>query len=125
MTDKRQTGNTGEDLVVRFLKKQGCRILARNIRLSHNELDIVACDKHYLRFIEVKTRSMSPNDATFDRRPAASITKEKQRRIITAARAYLSEYTHPSLPIRFDVAEVYLPSDGEPVIQYMEGAFTA
>jgi putative endonuclease len=51
----RQIGNLGEDLAVKFLIKKGYKIVARNIQVGQNELDIVASFKDLLVFVEVKT----------------------------------------------------------------------
>ncbi len=50
-------GNFGEDLAVNFLKKQGYKILERNLKLSYKELDIIAKIKKKIIFVEVKTRT--------------------------------------------------------------------
>ena len=49
-------GDRGEALAARELKKHGYRILAKNFRSAHGEIDIIAEDRDVLVFVEVKTR---------------------------------------------------------------------
>jgi putative endonuclease len=57
MTDKRKhLGQWGEDEAAKYLGKLGYKIIARNVRLSHKELDIIAWKNKITVFVEVKTR---------------------------------------------------------------------
>src|SRR5687768_14344819 len=49
-------GRKGENHAASFLKSKGYRILARNLSTPLGEIDIVARDKEFLVFVEVKTR---------------------------------------------------------------------
>ena len=107
MTTK-EIGDIGEKAAAKFLKKQGFKIKERNIHLSHNEIDIIAEDKDFVIFAEVKTRCVTNiNDIDSIYSPASAVTKEKQKRLITAARAFLSTYKKERQP-RFDVIEIFL-----------------
>ena len=53
-----EIGRLGEKLAARYLRKNGYRILETNKHQSHNELDIIAANKEWILFIEVKTRSV-------------------------------------------------------------------
>ncbi|MBQ8357158.1 MAG: YraN family protein [Clostridia bacterium] len=99
-------GDIGERAAARYLRRNGYRILARNCHLGKNELDIVARDKHYIAFVEVKTLAFD-DPASADRRPSLAVDMGKRRRTAEAARAYLR--IHPTkLCPRLDVIEVYL-----------------
>ena len=101
-------GRIGEKAAVRFLKKNHYKILEKNIHISHNEIDIIAQNKDYVVFVEVKARSVTDiNDTDIIQSPAGAVTKEKQKRLITAARAFLSTYKKDRQP-RFDVIEIFL-----------------
>ncbi|MBQ8717398.1 MAG: YraN family protein [Clostridia bacterium] len=103
---KKDIGNMGERAAVRYLRKNGCRILARNHYCGKNELDIVARDGAYIAFVEVKTLTFESPEAA-DRRPCVAVDMAKRHRTAKAARTYLRE--HPSkLCPRLDVVEVYL-----------------
>ena len=102
------------------------RIIERNNRQSHNEIDIIAIDKKYIIFVEVKTRTVD-NDLYSDYgTPADAVTYAKQKRLITAAKAYLSNNKkyYKKQP-RMDVVEVYLSDKtGKPLkINHFEDAF--
>lgn len=97
-----EIGRFGEDAAAKHLRKNGYRILERNFRASHNEIDIIAENKDTLVFVEVKTRHGSDFAS-----PIEAVTPAKQKRTIAAARAYLYK-NGCSKQIRFDVIEVYL-----------------
>lgn len=105
-------GAFGEDAAVKFLKKNGYKILERNIHLSHNELDIVASDERFIVFVEVKCRSYdSPNSQNYGR-PSSAVTQDKQKRTVAAARAYLRAHTDIKKQPRIDVIEVFITKSG-------------
>ncbi len=57
MATKREIGIAGEDEAAKALKKKGYRIVEKNYRSRFGEIDIVAEEKGYLVFIEVKRRN--------------------------------------------------------------------
>jgi len=112
-----ETGRIGEKAAANFLRKNKYKILSKNIHISHNEIDIIAEDKKYVVFVEVKTRSIESqaNDIGIIV-PSQAVTREKQRRTVTAARSFLSSYKKSRQP-RFDVIEVYLNKETGKVIK--------
>ena len=92
-----ELGKEGEDEAIRYLKKQGYRILHRNWRSGKKDLDIIAEFQEELIIIEVKTR----RDIRFGQ-PEESINERKIRRIIASADAYIRKYCI-DLPVRFDI----------------------
>jgi putative endonuclease len=128
-TPRRRRGDLGERAALRYLRRRGIRILAKNYTAFSHEIDIVAEEREHLLFIEVKTRRLRPEDATVLTKPAAAVDKEKQRHIISAAKCWLA--THEiRKKCRFDIIEVYLdPSLSEKdrvlEIRHIPGAFTA
>ena len=109
--DKASVGKYGEQIAVRFLKKQGYKVLERNLHVSHQEIDIVAMNREYIVFAEVKTRTIHPDKADVYSTPGAAVTYQKQNYLISAARKYLSNNRYELQP-RMDVIEVYLaPED--------------
>ncbi len=91
----------GEEAAVQHLAASGSRIVARNYRTRHGEIDIIAEDADGLAFIEVKCR-------TSDRfgRPSQAVTKAKMRKIADVAASYLHENGPYPGNWRYDVVEV-------------------
>ncbi len=121
-------GRLGEDATSRYLKKQGFKILERNIHVSRNEIDLVAIHKkqRLIAFVEVKARSVDKDMYSPFGTPASAVNKEKQRRTIDAARGYLRENPRfYEFQVRFDVAEIYLDKEDLSLmkINYIENAF--
>ena len=120
-------GKLGEDAAAKFLSKNGYKILERNIHISHNEIDIIAKNKSFLVFAEVKTRTVGEDLYSEYGTPAAAVTKQKQMRIITAARSYLYIKKISDIQPRFDVVEVYVDKASGKIlkINHFEDAFWA
>ena len=106
-THRQRIGRIGEDAVAERYDEMGFTVVARNLHLSHNEIDLILQSETHLVFVEVKTRHTDPNTPSRFGRPAAAINKEKRARMRKAAEDYLRE--HPThLQPRIDVAEVYM-----------------
>jgi putative endonuclease len=97
MTTKHiEIGKMGEDLAVRFLMKQGYKILERNYWKKWGELDIVAQKLRKIHFIEVKSVSWGRKELIVSRethkiRPEEHVTREKILRLNRAMQSYLLE----------------------------------
>ena len=103
-----------------FLKKKGYKILHQNFYAKYGEIDLVAEDKEYLVFVEVKLRKSDSFANAFE-----YVDARKQERIRTTASVYLSEVSTTLQP-RFDVIEIYAPqgtATAEPEIYHLEDAF--
>ena len=97
---RKKTGRSGEDAAVQYLKQQGYTILERNYRLRIGEVDIIARDKEYLVFLEVKTRRSKQFGSPFE-----AVDIRKQRQIVKVAAAYVQG---KEIPVRFDAVAVHL-----------------
>lgn len=100
MSESKNLGNKGEDLAVEYLKKEGYRIIHRNWQWGRNEIDIIAENKDYIVFTEVKTRTEDFMDD-----PLNSVTRAKQRSIMFAAEGYL-KISGTEKECRFDIITV-------------------
>lgn len=125
---KKEIGELGESAAAKFLKKNKYRIIGRNLRFAHNELDIVAIDKkqHVISFVEVKTRTVDNDLYSKFGTPASAVDRKKQIRTIKAARDYLSKKTKcKNFQPRFDIIEVYLHKEDFKIlkINFIENAF--
>ena len=113
MNQKQLLGRLGEDEITRRYAEMGFSVVARNLRVSRNEIDLILQSDTHLVFVEVKTRHVIPGVPSRYGRPANAVNKAKRTRMVEAAQAYLRE--HPTaLRPRIDVAEVYVVrrSDG-------------
>lgn len=112
-------GEKGEEYTVKFLKKKKYKILERNYRKRYGEIDIIAENKNYIVFVEVKTRHTDSMTSAAD-----AVNRQKQIRIIKTASLYLAENETEKF-CRFDVCEVYINSDNLKLvdINYIEAAF--
>ena len=81
-------GKTGEDIAVRYLKKNKFLIYKKNVRLGHDEIDIIAFDtqEKVLVFVEVKTRKKSQNNYS----PLMNLTHAKKKKMIRAKNKWIS-----------------------------------
>ena len=126
MLSKSEVGKLGEDIACNFLKKEGYKILERNKHESHKEIDIIASNKEYIVFVEVKTRSVEDDLFNPYGTPASAVTYSKQEKLIFAARSYLRSNSTEKQP-RMDVIEVYLKKGTKTVlkINHFENAYHA
>lgn len=107
-------GAAGESKAVKYLKKQGFKILKRNYKTPFGEADVVARDGETVVFIEIKTRT---NDRFST--PAEAVNFAKQQRYLNIAR-YFESCENEEFFVRFDVVEIL---DGK--INYIKDAFRA
>jgi putative endonuclease len=114
----RQSGATAEASALRHLQSAGLRLLQSNYRTpgrGGGEIDLVMRDPAgTLVFVEVRQRSRATHGGA-----AASVGAVKRRRIVLAARHYLSRLPSPPA-CRFDVVAI----DGE-AVDWIRGAFDA
>jgi putative endonuclease len=116
ITEKRKTGNLGEDIACRFLMKQGFNVIERNYLKKCGEIDIVAKNKNRLHFIEVKSVSCetvssvsgeTSKDGEF--RPEDNVHPWKLQRLAKTVQIYLTEKDVPhETNWQFDVITVYI-----------------
>ena len=118
MQDKRQKfGKESESVAVRYLKKNGYKVLEQNYRNKIGEIDIIAKDKKTLVFVEVKaTRTDSFGS------PKWAVTPKKQRKISMVALYYLKDTKQNKVKARFDVVAISSSQDN-PRIELIKNAF--
>lgn len=105
----RALGRAGEESAALYLTREGYTIVARNVHLSHNEIDIIARDDTHILFVEVKTRSARPGISAPFGRPAAAVDERKRAFLLAAAKEYLALHReeYGALTPNIDVIEVY------------------
>lgn len=111
-------GRLGEDLAHRFLRAQGCTVVARNYRTlsGRGEIDLVVWDGARLAFVEVKTRATDEFGP-----PEGAVDAEKRERLQIAARDYARRAEIAWRVSRFDIVSIVL--DHPPRIEWLRDAF--
>lgn len=90
-------GHWAESVAAMLLRLKGYRILARRLRLSAGEIDIVAKRGRTIAFVEVKARPDHTAAIT-------AVTPRQQRRLLKAALQYAArDPRHNDADFRFDV----------------------
>lgn len=98
-SNTRNTGTSYERKAAEYLEQQGLVILKHNYRCRQGEIDLIARDKEYLVFVEVKYRSQNRAGYSLD-----AVNPAKQKTISKVARYFLTaEYHCTEIPCRFDV----------------------
>ncbi len=115
MFSKREIGAEGEDRAVRALKKRGYRIVETNYRTRTGEIDIIAEEKDYLVFVEVKRRNSTSHGDSLE-----AVDKRKKDHMIRTAMHYLKAHKCSSRRVRFDVVGI----DGD-TLKIVQHAFIA
>ncbi|MCX6256100.1 MAG: YraN family protein [Bacteroidia bacterium] len=116
MAESHNLGQKGEDLAADHLKKAGFKIVSRNWKWGKHEIDIIAENKDFIIFVEVKTRTED-----YQMHPVTAVTKEKQKSIIWAANGYLQKF-NVDKEGRFDIITIIKTADSYQ-IYHIEGAF--
>lgn len=113
-------GAWGEAIAADYLRKKRYEIVAVGYHSRFGEIDIIAKNRYFLVFVEVKLRKNSKFAAGRE-----YVNWQKQDRIRVTASVYLSRYP-TNLQPRFDVIEIYAPDGTEtrdPEINHLEDAF--
>ncbi len=114
----RERGLEGEDLACAYLEAKDWIVLDRNYFFQKAEVDIVATDRNYIIFIEVKMRS-----GTYFGYPEEHVTPAKEKNIKKAAEAWIYERKMETAVVRFDVISIVQKGNEAPEITHFEDAF--
>ena len=96
-------GILGEQEAANILKKKGYRVIEKNWRMGHLEVDLIAENKKEIIFVEVKART-----TTFgNKMPEEYVDTLKRKRIIAAANAYI-KYKQIDKSPRFDIIGIII-----------------
>ena len=111
-------GQKAEAMAVRYLKRRGYKILARNHRTRSGEIDIIAREGETLVFVEVKARASDRYGSA-----KAAVTPHKQRQVSKVALGYLQMTDQSHVKARFDVVAVTRREGGGHDIDLIRNAF--
>lgn len=112
-------GARGEKVAADFLKTKGFKIIERNFRCKHGEIDLIATKDEYLVFVEVKSRQASKQQVS----PLISVTKAKQEKLKLLGSYFLQVKKIASRQPRFDVVGITFQPDYQFVLEHIENAF--
>ena len=113
----KDVGQEGEDIAFSYICQQGYRVVDRNYRCPHGEIDLVAKDDETFVFIEVKSRQ-----STLFGQPEEAVDFRKRKKLSTVALWYLAEKKINNYHARFDVVSILL-SKQPPEIKLFRDAF--
>lgn len=117
--ERKAIGLLGEELALAHLVRHGLRLVARNYRCKLGEIDLVMMDGATLVLVEVRYRASNDYGGA-----AASITWEKQRKLVKAAEHLLMKRSDlRRYPARFDVIAI-TPDGTDTRIEWIKSAFT-
>jgi putative endonuclease len=113
-----EIGALGEQLAVDHLTSLGLRVLARNWRCRHGELDVIAADDEArtVVFVEVKTRTSDQFGGV-----AQAVTPLKVRRLRRLAGLWLAAQDGSWAAVRIDVIGVRIGRTRTPEIIHVRG----
>jgi putative endonuclease len=111
-------GRKGEELAADHLLEKGFEILVRNYRQKIGEIDIIARDREWLVFVEVKTRK-----STSFGQPFEAVTKKKQLQVCRVALDYMSRNKLLDQQARFDVISILINNNGKADVEHLDNCF--
>lgn len=114
---KKNIGNLGEELAVKYLIENGYKIIERNYRVGRmGEVDILASDKDYLVAVEVKTRSSEDLGSPF-----SAINYKKTKTLHNLAKVLLLRFQQFK-NFRFDAIGIILKNKEVEKIELIKNA---
>ena len=99
--NNRAVGTAYEQIAGRFLEKKGFQILEYNYRCRAGEIDLIARDREYLVFCEVKYRRTKSAGSALE-----AVDTKKQKRLYRCAQQYVAAHKIPDAAARFDVVAI-------------------
>ncbi len=109
-------GAWGEWVALRYVRRAGWDVLARNWKGGRGELDLVAYDGPFLAVVEIKTRripSMLP--------PEDQVTRAKERKLDDLVMDFVLRYELTAYPVRIDVITVETPDMAAYTLRHYKG----
>jgi len=113
-----EKGHAWEDFAVDYLTQKGLKLKCQNYNCRLGEIDLIMEDPDNLVFVEVRYRQAADYGDS-----AASVNRQKQRKIINTAKLYLLENNlYDKCHCRFDVVAINLKHN-QPDIEWISNAF--
>lgn len=115
-------GIKGEDAAAQYMRRHWYKILDRNWRVGHLEMDVICKRWRTIAFVEVKARTTRLNNQL----PESYVDEDKKRHMVAAAKAYMKLHGYHSnwYKIRFDIIGLDMYPDGRvKELRYYKQAF--
>jgi putative endonuclease len=112
-----QTGQTGENIALKYLQDKGYQILETNWRHGRAEIDIIAKQDQSIVIVEVKTRTKGALVLA-----EGAVNKKKRALLTNAASAYLHQEDWRG-ECRFDVIAIEIATKESFAVTHFEDAF--
>lgn len=109
-------GLDAEEIACRHLLGQGLELVSRNFRSRFGEIDLIFTQASLLIFVEVRQRTSDTFGGAL-----ASVTKQKQQKIIRTAEYFLLE--QPKFRKKSGRFDVVAFEGAPPVLQWVKNAF--
>lgn len=111
-----ELGESAEQLALSYLQSKNLKLIERNFRCKHGEIDLIMQDKNSLVFIEVRYRKHLQFGGG-----AESIDYRKQQKILKTAEFFLQRHVnYNQYPCRIDVVSI---GPGKTDIAWIPNAF--
>ena len=118
---RKDTGDQFEALALAHLQAAGLTLVKRNHRCKGGEIDLVMMQGVTLVLVEVRFR----RDRSYGG-AAASVTRNKQQRLLIAARHLLQTQRElQRYRARFDLIAIDLDAQATPQVEWIKDAFRA
>ncbi len=114
-----ERGAWAENLACQHLLDHGLRLVTRNYRCPHGEIDLVMRDGSTIAFIEVRLRNRTDFGSG-----AESVDARKQARLLSSAEHYLQRHATLLTDCRFDVVSI-LQCGNTQQLDWIRNAFNA
>jgi putative endonuclease len=118
MSGAHDFGNLCERLAADHLMREGWRIVERNYRFGHREIDLIARQGNVVAFVEVKGRR-GPEYG----HPLEAITHRKRREIERVARHWIARCGQAGVTYRFDAVAVLIGDHGQLRVEHEPDAW--
>lgn len=116
---RRWFGRRAERFAAKYLRRQGCRVLGRNVDDRLGEIDLLALDGQTIVVVEVR----SSETKTFDEL-GRTVGHDKQRRLTDATLRFIQRRKLWNVGVRFDVIALrWPPGAREPEVRHYRHAF--
>lgn len=109
-------GARGESIAAAYLEGLGLRVLDRNWRTRHGEIDLVVSDQGVIVAVEVKTRSGAGYG-----NPLEAITARKAARLRRLLLDWVRGHSAPGAGLRVDAIGITLMPGAPPRIDHLRG----